>query len=59
MGDSNLGQLPITANDKVKVDFYPGANLAYHKIKHKTPVSLGAQHVVLSFGLNIREQGNP
>lgn len=53
------GRLPIIANDKVEVDCYPGANLAYHIIKHKTPVSLGPQHVVLSFGLNNREQGNP
>lgn len=32
---------------------------AYYILKHKTPVFPEAQHVVLSFGINNREQGNP
>lgn len=60
-GSSNLSRVPSIANDRVEVDSYPVANLAqaYHIIKHKTPVSLGTQHVILSSGLNNREQGNP
>lgn len=56
-----MGRIPTTGNDRVKVDCYPGANLAqaYHIIKHKTSVSMRTQHVVLSFGLNNREHGNP
>ncbi|MGL4283372.1 MAG: hypothetical protein ACRCSI_07055 [Eubacterium aggregans] len=61
LGDSNLGQVPPSEDGRIEVDYYPGANLAqaYHVIKHKTPRSPGVQHVVLSFGLNNREQGNP
>lgn len=61
LGSSNLSRVPSISNNKVQVDSFPGANLAqaYHVIVHKTPVWPEAQHVVLSFGLNNREQGNP
>lgn len=61
MGDSNLNYIPRIENALVQVDCYPGAQLAhaYHVLKHKTPVSPAVQNVLLSFGLNNRDQGNP
>lgn len=51
LGDSNVGRLPPIDNGNVEVDYYSGVNLAqaYHIIKHKTPVSLVTQHVILLF----------
>lgn len=60
MGDSNLAKLPLIHDDKVQVDCFPGANLtqATHLLRNKTATSNETQIVILSFGINNREQGN-
>ena len=61
MGDSNIARLPEIKNNIVQVDSYPGAQLAhaYHILKHHTPTTDDTQKVILSFGLNNRNQNNP
>lgn len=56
-----MDRLPPISSDKVEADCYPRANSAqaYHVLKHKTSLSLETQHVILSFDLNNREEGNP
>lgn len=61
IGDSNMSRLPHILDDRIQVDCYPGANLAHAKnlLRNNTPISEGISHVILSFGLNNREQRNP
>ncbi|GLD71317.1 uncharacterized protein AKAME5_002263800 [Lates japonicus] len=61
MGDSNMARLPCIPDTSVQVDCYPGANIANatHILKNKTPTSPETNIVILSFGLNNRNQGNP
>lgn len=60
LGDSNLANLPTITDPQIQVDCYPGANLDHAKhIIHKTPRSEQVSKVILSFGLNNRNQGNP
>ncbi|CAM4569736.1 unnamed protein product [Leuciscus chuanchicus] len=60
VGDSNLSRIPEINHGAVEIHSYPGATLAqaFSLIKYKTPVADGVRHVVLSFGLNDRGQGN-
>ena len=61
MGDSNVDRLPHIEGSRVQVDSYPGALLAHaiHILKHKTPTSADTQTLILSFGINNKDQGNP
>ncbi|KAJ4948139.1 hypothetical protein JOQ06_019679, partial [Pogonophryne albipinna] len=61
VGASNIARLPLVRDSRVQVDSFPGANLsqAATLIRNKTPTSPGVQQVVLSFGLNDRDKGNP
>lgn len=61
LGDSNVGRMPPLERGNVEVDCYPGANLsqAYFVLKHKAPIFKEAQHVVLAFGLNDKDQRDP
>lgn len=60
VGDSNLARLPLIQNLQVQVDCYPGANLAQaaHLIRYNTPISNEVQQVILSFGINDKDQNN-
>lgn len=60
IGDSNMGRLPLIHHSEVQVDCYPGAKIHHilHLLKHKTPASPGTKAVILSIGLNNREQHN-
>lgn len=57
LGDSNINRIPSHTNPKIQLESYPGANL-YHflKICEKTPVNPSTKILVLSVGLNNKEQ---
>lgn len=57
LGDSNLNRIPAHKNQHIQIDSYPGANI-YHflKICEKTPVHTDTKILVLSVGLNNRDQ---
>lgn len=57
LGDSNLNRIPPQHMQNIQIDSYPGANL-YHflKICEKTPTHTDTKIVVLSVGLNNRDQ---
>lgn len=59
IGDSNIAKLPQILDDRVQVDCYPGANLsqAKHLLRHNTTGSNGVSKIILSFGINNRNQG--
>ncbi|KAJ4946548.1 hypothetical protein JOQ06_024213, partial [Pogonophryne albipinna] len=61
IGASNIARLPRVRVARIQVDSFPGANLsqAATLIRRKMPTSPMVQQVVLAFGLNDREQGNP
>lgn len=58
LGSSNLARLPRIYHSEVQVDCYPGANLSTitHLLKYKTPCSPLVREVILSVGLNDRNQ---
>lgn len=58
IGDSNIARLPVIPDDRIQVDSYPGANLsqATYLLKHNTPNSNNVTKVILSFGINNRNQ---
>ena len=60
MGDSNLSRLPVIRDSRIQVDAYPGARIghAIHILRFKTPPSPNTQKVILSFGLNHRDDSN-
>lgn len=57
LGDSNLNHIPVYNNDNIQIDSYPGASF-YHflQILEKTPVHPNTKLVVLSIGINNRDQ---
>lgn len=61
LGDSNLDRFPKIEDPRIQVDCYPGALLSHatNILKHKTPTNSQTQRVILSFGLNNRDQTNP
>ena len=64
MGDSNIDKIDRSFydhDDRFQVDCYPGANLtdAINILKNKTPISDSTQKVILSFGINNKDQRNP
>lgn len=60
VGDSNMGRLPLIHHSEVQVDAYPGAKFHHitHLFKQKTPASPGVKVLILSVGVNNREQNN-
>ncbi|KAF3844591.1 hypothetical protein F7725_007754, partial [Dissostichus mawsoni] len=57
LGDSNLARIPKHSNSNIQMDSYPGA-AAYNimRLLTKTAPIPAVQMVILSFGLNNREQ---
>lgn len=57
LGDSNLSRLPAYQNQDIQIDSYPGASF-YHfqHILDKTPIHSSVKVVVLSVGINNRNQ---
>ncbi|XP_078030781.1 uncharacterized protein LOC144466866 [Epinephelus lanceolatus] len=57
LGDSNINRIPAHNNPDIQLDSYPGANF-YHflKICEKTPPSPSTKILVLSVGLNNKDQ---
>lgn len=58
IGDSNLSRLPLIHHSEVQVDCFPGAKIHHitRILKHKTPASPVVRTVVLSVGINNRNQ---
>ncbi|KAL2076567.1 hypothetical protein ACEWY4_027763 [Coilia grayii] len=52
--------VPIPRTPRIQVDAYPGAKITHatHILQHKTPTSPTTQKVILSFGINNREDTN-
>lgn len=57
LGDSNLNRIPAFSNDNIQIDSYPGASF-YHflQILEKTPIHSNIKLVILSVGINNRDQ---
>lgn len=57
LGDSNLNGIPAYNNDNIQIDSYPGASF-YHflQVLEKTPIHPNTKLVVLSLGINNRDQ---
>lgn len=57
LGDSNLNRFPAYQNQDIQIDSYPGASF-YHfqHILDKTPIHPSVKVVVLSVGINNRDQ---
>lgn len=60
IGDSNIARLPRISDDRIQTDCYPGANLSHatNLLRHNTPRSNSVTKVILSFGLNNKNQEN-
>lgn len=62
LGDSNIGRIPEgeNKNNKIQIDAYPGAKLkhAIYLLKYKTPTNNQVEKVILSFGLNDRDNND-
>ena len=61
MGDSNLCRLPKVADNRVQVDAYPGATIyeITQILRYRTPPSNTTQTVLISVGINNKDQSNP
>ena len=61
LGDSNMARLPAILDEWVQVDCYPGANISHatHLLKNNTPTTGEVERVILSFGINDKQRGNP
>lgn len=60
LGDSNIGRLPPICHSEVQVDCFPGARIHHitRILKHKTPASPTVRALILSVGINDRNQDN-
>ncbi|KAK2863711.1 hypothetical protein Q7C36_002865 [Tachysurus vachellii] len=57
IGDSNLSRIPRVGNTNIQVDSFPGANFLHmSKLLEKLPVHPHTQKIVISIGLNNRQQ---
>ncbi|XP_057682780.1 uncharacterized protein LOC130909871 [Corythoichthys intestinalis] len=61
MGDSNISRLPGVRNTNVQMDSYPGAKMNHlvHVLAFRTKIVVPPKKVILSVGLNDRNQTNP
>lgn len=57
LGDSNISRIPPYTNNQIQIDSYPGANFFHFlKICQKTPISLTTRTLILSIGINNKDQ---